>query len=303
MDNESKLEAVRARGICFKCLKGNHLARNCTSGIQCNVKIGERTCSRHHNPLLHDAWNQNSSRNVYNIDGNKGKEALLAIGTANRNGRLISILYDSGSDITLIRHARARELGIKGKDITMTIIKVGNDRETFSTKEYRVQLEDKEGSVIEIAAIGTEEISAEVSSRDMSDIAKLFKDITSEDIRRPKGSVDILLGIDHCDLLPEVVQTQGKLQLLRNCFGYCLWGLQFNKLHEYELEHVTVKANHVAVGIPVNSILSESRSDLSKKLDQFFALETFGAECSTKCSKCLCRNCPESTHNMTEIPL
>lgn len=32
-DNESKLEAERSRGICFKCLKGSYLARVCTSGM------------------------------------------------------------------------------------------------------------------------------------------------------------------------------------------------------------------------------------------------------------------------------
>lgn len=37
LDSESKLEAVRSRGICFKCLEGNHMARSCTSGIQCDI--------------------------------------------------------------------------------------------------------------------------------------------------------------------------------------------------------------------------------------------------------------------------
>ena len=133
----------------------------------------------------------------------------MAIGTASCNGRPVSVLYDSGSDVTLIRHETAHELGIKGKDITMTMIKVGNDRETFSTKEYTVQLEDKHGNLVEIIAIGIEKISTEIRNLDMSDDANLFSDITANDIRRPEGTIDILLGIDHCELLPEVVQTQG----------------------------------------------------------------------------------------------
>ena len=65
LDNESKLEAVMSRGICFKCLEGNHIARNCNSGIQCDIKVGERTCLRHHHPLLHEVWNQNNNGKVF----------------------------------------------------------------------------------------------------------------------------------------------------------------------------------------------------------------------------------------------
>lgn len=225
---------------------------------------------------------------------------MLAIGTASRNGRPISVLYDSGSDITLIRHGIARELGIKGKDITITMIKVGNDRETFSTKEYTVQLEDKDGNMVEIIATGIEEISTEINNLDMSDIANIFNNITPDDIRRPDGPIDTLLGIDHCELLPEVVQTQGKLQLLRNSFGYCVRGLQGDNHDGCKLGHVTVNTNQIAVGIPVNDILTESSSDLGGKLNKFFAMENVGTECNPKCPKFLCRNCPESAHSMKE---
>lgn len=105
---------------------------------ECYVRIGERTCSRHHHPLLHDAWSQNINSNICNVGNYKGNKALLAVGRASRNGRPISIWYDSGSDITLIRHETGRELGIQGKDITTTKIEVGNDRETFPTKEYNL---------------------------------------------------------------------------------------------------------------------------------------------------------------------
>lgn len=76
----------------------------------------------------------------------------MAIGTARCNGHPMSVLYDSGSDITLIRYERAQELGIKGKDITKTMIKIGNDQETFSTKEYAVCLEDRDGNMLEVIA-------------------------------------------------------------------------------------------------------------------------------------------------------
>lgn len=75
LNSESKLEDVISRGICFKCLEGNHMARSCTSGIQCDIK-GDRTCLRHHHPLLHEAWNQNGNGNIFNVGCYKGDRAL-----------------------------------------------------------------------------------------------------------------------------------------------------------------------------------------------------------------------------------
>ena len=236
----------------------------------------------------------------FNVGGCKGDTALLAIGTARCSGRSVSVLYASGSDIVLIRHERARELGIHGKDITMTMIKVGNDQETFSTKECAVNLEDDDVNMVEIIAIGIDEISTKMSSLDMSEIAYLFNGITPKDIRRPKGHIDILIGVDYCDLLPEVVQTQGKLQLLKNSFGYCVRGLQRNKSCGVGIGHITVKTNHIAVEILVNHILTESSFDVGGKLNKFFALEDSVTECNPKWPKCLCRNCPEPQHSMRE---
>ena len=92
------------------------MALSYNSGIWCDIKIGERTCSRHHHSLLYDVWNQNSNGNVFNVHDYKGDTAVLAIGTASCSSQPVSVLYDSGSDITLIRHKKTRELDIQDKD-------------------------------------------------------------------------------------------------------------------------------------------------------------------------------------------
>ena len=42
--------------------------------------------------------------------------------------------------ISLIRQETAETLGLKGKDVTVTIVKVCGQEETMRTKEYKVQL-------------------------------------------------------------------------------------------------------------------------------------------------------------------
>lgn len=78
------------------------------------------------------------------------------------------------------------------------MIKIGNDQETLSTKEYTVNLQDKDGNMVKITTIGNAEISTKINSLGMSEIAYLFNGIAPNDIRRPKGHIDILIGVDYC---------------------------------------------------------------------------------------------------------
>ena len=47
---------------------------------------------------------------------------------ANRNKR-VNLLLDSGAQISLIRLSLAEEMNLKGKDVTVTIEKVGGEEE------------------------------------------------------------------------------------------------------------------------------------------------------------------------------
>lgn len=109
---------------------------------------------------------------AFNVTNCKGNRALLAVGIAKCGSRSVSLLYDS-----LVRHRKARELGIRGRDINMTMIKVGNVKESFSTKECVIPLLDEEGNIVKITAIGIDEISTKISEIDMSEIASLFSGI------------------------------------------------------------------------------------------------------------------------------
>lgn len=67
------------------------------------------------------------------------KEAILPvlfvnIGSANGLFKWGNMLLDSGAQVSLIRQERADTLGLKSKDVSVTVTKVGGDEETMNTK-------------------------------------------------------------------------------------------------------------------------------------------------------------------------
>ena len=54
-------------------------------------------------------------------------------------------MWDSASDITLIKHKKARSLGAHGKNTVVSITKVGNIVEQCNTKRYVIKVHDRWG--------------------------------------------------------------------------------------------------------------------------------------------------------------
>ena len=75
----------------------------------------------------------------------------------------------------MVRNDTALTLGLKGKDTSVTITKVGGDEEFMQTKVCRVPIESlDDGRRYSIKAIGISSISEEVTAVEMSQITELF---------------------------------------------------------------------------------------------------------------------------------
>ncbi|XP_071136608.1 uncharacterized protein [Mytilus edulis] len=118
------------------------------------------------------------------------------------NGNYLTALWDPGANISLITHDSARRLNLKGRDVTLSVTKVGNTTDYIQSKEYIVPLTDLNGQEWKIRTYGMDQITADVTRVDIRGIAKLFKSVTEKDVIRPEGKVDILIGSDCCVLLP-----------------------------------------------------------------------------------------------------
>ena len=75
-----------------------------------------------------------------------------------------------------------------------------------------------------IQVYGMDEITSHANEIDVSDVVNLFENIRLEDVDRPVGHIDVLLGLDSCELLPNKVAQIGNLQLMNGPLGYCLRG-------------------------------------------------------------------------------
>ena len=124
----------------------DHKSSNCSRRRQCPEKSNGNQCPYYHHPLLHGAI-QSTVATVSSVNYNQ--KALLPIVQVDivGSGRLLqraNALLDSGAQISLIRSSVAEDLKLKGKDIVVTITKVGGQEEELSTKNYQVRIRSLE---------------------------------------------------------------------------------------------------------------------------------------------------------------
>ena len=184
--------------------------------------------------------------------------------------------------MSLITHRAAAKLGLTGRDVTLSITKVGNVTEWTRSKEYVLPLTDLEGKVWEIRVYGMNEVTADVGHVDIERVVKLFKSLKPSDIMRPIGKVDVLIGTDCCTLLPDKVNQVGNLQLMKNQFGYCLRGShpllglgpRLSNLMMLRIHHASGEVLHV------NHVGLKPATSLKVSLDRFFEIESLGTQCT-----------------------
>ena len=148
MSPSDRLKAVKENHGCFSCLKRagrDHKVSNCSRRCQCSESFNGSQCKYFHHPLLHgaNATNSATALTVSSVTGSK--QAILPVilveilGSENvkKQGNL---LLDSGAQVSLIKLSVADELGLKGKEVTITIAKVGGEEEELITKLFRVRI-------------------------------------------------------------------------------------------------------------------------------------------------------------------
>lgn len=186
-------------------------------------------------------------------------------------------------------------MGLNGRNISLSMIKVGNTVEYQSSKEYCVPLTDKTGKVWNVDAVGINEISARIKEVDLSKMPELFVGISRSDVDRPHGDIDMLIGTNYSELLPRVVQTNKGLQLLENQFGFSIRGRHDEVTgHPNTSNHILVRTHKLSSSVNLNEISIDSDDSSKNTLDNFFSIEEIGVRCDPQCIKCMCRGCPTS---------
>ena len=142
----------------------------------------------------------------------------------------------------------ADSLGLIGKEITVNIVKVGSEEEEIQTKIHKVRvtgIDDKKKYVIK--AIGIPCISEEVKSVRSSPLAELFN-LPKGELRRGRGHVDLLIGIDHAHMHTGPMKQVEHLVARKFPLGWVIFGNSTSR----DLDNVTITVLQVKKINPVD---------------------------------------------------
>ena len=130
-----------------------------------------------------------------------------------------NLLYDSGSNVNLIRHAYAKELGLSGSTVSQSLQVTGREPEQLQTVLYNIPLRRASGEIKNITAYGIPDITANLTPVNLAPIIIFFSGIRLKDIQRPTGKVDLLLGVHEARLFPKSLDSHDNLLLQTSVFG------------------------------------------------------------------------------------
>ena len=127
------------------------------------------------------------------------------------------------AQISLICTNTAKNLGLRGKDVSITIKKVGGE-EVLATKVYQVPITSLEsGAKFTVKAFGIPQISDNIAEIDVGNMAKEIG-ITETKIYQESGPIDILIGIDHAYMHTGESKRFGSVVARHSPLGWLLFG-------------------------------------------------------------------------------
>ena len=134
-----------------------------------------------------------------------------------------NVLLDSGAQISLIHLDTAEALGLEGKNVSITITKIGGEEEEMKTKEFKVRvtsLENKQSFVIK--AVGILQISNNIVRITKEDVAEITG----------TGAVDLLIGTEHARMQTGETKQSGHLVARNSPLGCVIFGATPGKSQE-----------------------------------------------------------------------
>ena len=273
-----KIEIVRNCRLCYSRLSVGHRSMECISRRRCGID----KCAKFHHNSLHQGSLEGLNFHSLGVTENSRGVCLLQlmnIKSSCKNAKPLTVFFDGGATISLITFSKAAILGLSGTEITLTVTKVGGVQEKLMSYQYILPLVD----ILEFEVYGIGKISTEVRSIDVQGVIKLFIDVRKEEILRPDGEIDVLIGFEYAGYHPVREQSSGHLLVMCNRFGKCLCGYHrsLNEGTRKLVQHVTI--HHIR----------------QIKVDDFYNIESMGVDCNPKCGGCKCGHCPLGSKSYT----
>ena len=301
VDEKSKI--VELHNLCILCIKGSHSLSNCKSKNDPSNLC--KVCNKEHHWLLHGATvhgvTLHASFSAATTNGHHGKTGNSSSGSGMvllkvqyvpvKKSPNCLLLWDDGSQVSLITFSFADRIGLKGKSLKMQLTVAGGHTSLVKTREYQLPLVDRQGKVRWIVVYGIDTITTSIKQVSMNDfrIAKgMFGGAHRMSFDNPHGHVDVLVGLANNGLHPTEIQTAGNLRLYKSEFGsgYLFGG--------------KIGSNGCQVGSAVlTAAVLKIRQGHFVPCD-FITAEAIGTETPRRCAACKnCSECQYRTENLT----
>lgn len=275
---EERMNMLKERRACWSCLKIGHRLRDCRSRKAC----GNNGCTRTHHRTLHEENQEiNVSATASACSYPANDTCLLLLQSVKTMNGWANVMWDNAASLCFITNSKAKAEKLRSMTrVELSIVKVGGTCERVISQKYLLPLIDLQGKLVQFEVYGIDKITTDIESVNIDNVVHLFKDIELDEIKRPTGTVDVLIGYAYAGYHPEPEQKSNHLVLLRNRFGRCLGGT-----------HADIKGtSHVMRDVRVHHVSGV-------KIDDFYNIENLGVECTPRCGGCKCGRCTLGTKN------
>ena len=193
---DDKKTLLKEKNACWSCLKVGHRSRVCRAKRICNIK----DCPLTHHQSLHEErqmpnMSSASASGSTNVCSNTETDiCLLQVQKIKTKKGTVNVMWDNAASLCFVTNSKAKEQNLKGKKVDLSIIKIGAQDEKINTMKYILPLVDAQGQTVHIEAYGIDQITSDIESVSTENLANLFKGVSKDDIMRPPGPVDVLIG-------------------------------------------------------------------------------------------------------------
>ena len=194
---EENKTLLKEKNACWSCLKVGHRSRVCRAKKICNIK----DCPLTHHQSLHEERqmpNMSSASVPTNVCSNTETDTcLLQVQNIKTKRGTVNVMWDNAASLCFVTNSKAKEQNLKGKKVDSSIIKIGAQDEKINTMKYILPLVDAQGQTLHIEAYGIDQITSDIESVSTENLANLFIGVSKDDIARPAGPVDVLIGYEY----------------------------------------------------------------------------------------------------------
>ena len=277
------------KGLCVLCF-GNHSLGDCPKKAAGWRECDVNGCGKWHSRLLHGATVPGlvlHTKGSGNVNAGSNRTLLLVQNIPSPSKIDCLTFWDHGSTTSLVTFEYAAAAGLEGVDCCFELTGVGETVSMYTTKLFMIPLINRDGGITEIHAYGIKKITSDMKPVKLDDIAKVFE-VKPVQLIRPVGSVDLLIGIPHVDIMPTKYQVSGRLALYQSYFGtgFILGGVVDESNLSEELDDFACSVSHAEV----KNI---------RPMD-FISAEGFGVDVPRRCKHCKgCKECGFKANQLT----